>query len=111
MKSNPFSDLNMAAFSGQMAQAWQQGLENWWKSVLGDAGRMRELGRHLAEQGIFGDSPAGFTKASDLGQVLEALELIEQRMAQMEAQVQEVASGLAAVAEHLAQQKKKTKAK
>ncbi|MBW2702054.1 MAG: hypothetical protein JRF33_14655 [Deltaproteobacteria bacterium] len=105
MKSNSFADANMAAFGGQMAQAWQQGLEGWWKNLLGDTERMRDLGRHLAE------SSGARTQVGDLGRVLEALELIEQRMTQMETQVQEVASGLAAVAEHLAGQKDKVRKK
>lgn len=109
MNNNPFADANMAAFGGQMAQAWQQGLESWWKNLLGDAERMRELGRHLGEQGLAGGSNKAGAQAQDLGRVLQALELMDQRMAQVEEQVAELAKGLAAVAEHLAGQSKKAR--
>lgn len=93
-----FFDPNFAALGGQMAQAWQKALETWWDGLLGDRAKLEELARKL--QNI---SPkktatgASATDVADIGRIIEALELIENRQAALEKRVGALAENLAAV--------------
>jgi nanoRNase/pAp phosphatase (c-di-AMP/oligoRNAs hydrolase) len=107
MGDNPFSNTPFAAFGGQLAKAWQTGLETWWKALLSDRGRLTELAKHL--EGL-GHSPAGGASAGadDLAKVLEALELMQARTEKLEARVATVAETVEAMVGYLEQQSGET---
>ncbi len=103
MGDNPFSNTPFAAFGGQMARAWQTSLETWWKALLSDRGRLAELAKHLGDAGL-GGSGGGDTSADDLGKVLEALELSQQRLEKLEGRVEALAETVEAMVSFLEQQ-------
>ena len=96
MSADPFANANMAALGGQMAKAWQDGIETWWKALLGDSARMGELAARLGKMGAGSSTDAG-----DLVRVLTALELIEGRVQRVEEQVLSLAENLAQIVRHL----------
>ncbi len=106
MPDNPFSNPAFSAMGGQLVQLWQKSLESWWSALLGDSGRLGELARRLSEVGYDGGrgEGEGAASAEDLARLVEALELMDQRIGDLEAQVTEVAQGLAAVVGYLEQQ-------
>ena len=101
MGDNPFSNTPFAAFGGQLAKAWQTGLETWWKALLSDRGRLTDLAKHLEGLGSFGGGSAG---ADDLAKVLEALELMQERMEKLDARVGTLAVTVEAMVGYLEQQ-------
>lgn len=96
MSADPFANANMAHFGAELARAWQDSLDTWWKSLLGDPARLRELARQMT-----GTGAAGSGQRVDPGQVLTALELLENRMGEIEGQVKTLAENLALVVRHL----------
>jgi hypothetical protein len=100
MGDNPFSNTPFAAIGGQLAAAWQAGLETWWKALLADRGRLTELAKHLAEAGLvtMGSSD---TSADDLAKVLEALELTTERMDKLQGRVDGLADTVEAMVGYL----------
>jgi hypothetical protein len=96
MSADPFANANMAAWGSQMAKAWQDGIETWWKALLGDPARLGELAARLGKIG------AGLsTDAGDMARVLTALELLEGRVQRVEKQVLSLAENLAQIVRHL----------
>ncbi len=96
MSADPFSPPDPMTAGSQLARAWQDSMEAWWQALLGDPGRLSELARRLAGMGLGGGS-----EAADLQRVLEALELIEQRVERLEARTAELAENLALLVRHL----------
>ncbi|MFH2009598.1 MAG: hypothetical protein ABI333_23600 [bacterium] len=96
MPDNPFSNPAFAALGGQMAQMWQKSLDAWWKSLLSDRGRLLDLSRRLGETA--GGQGAD---AADLAKVIEALELLEQRLAKVEQQVTTLGGTVEAMVSYL----------
>lgn len=103
MGENPFSNTPFAAFGGQLAQAWETGLETWWKALLSDRGRLTELAKHLGDAGL-GAAGGGGTSADDLAKVLEALELMQERMEKLEGRMDAMAETVESMVSYLEQQ-------
>jgi len=104
MGDNPFSNTPFAAFGGQLAKAWQTGLETWWKALLSDRGRLADLAEHLKGHGLDYTSAGGAsTGADDLAKVLEALELLQERTEKLEARVVTLAETVEAMVGYLEQ--------
>ncbi len=61
----------------QMAQAWQQVIDSWWRALLSDPARLGELARRIFEL------PQAARK-EDLERLVEALELMEKRIDKLE---------------------------
>jgi hypothetical protein len=93
MGADPFAAATLASLGSQMAQAWQTGLESWWKALLADPGRLADLAARL---GLSGQG-----QAADPSQILTALELMERRLADLEGQVHSLAQNLALMVSHL----------
>jgi hypothetical protein len=130
MPDNPFSNPAFSAMGGQLVQMWQKSLESWWSSLLDDSGRLGELARRLAEVGYGGGGGEGDTGvaggasgaggtagaggsgheargdagAEDLARLVEALELMDGRIRDLESQVGDLAEGLASVVDYLERQ-------
>jgi len=111
MGDNPFSNTPFAAFGGQVAKAWQTGLETWWKTLLSDRGRLTELAKHLEGLGLglgkVGGSRGG-ASTDDLGKVTEALELMQERVEKLEGRVTTLAETVEAMVGYLEQQSGET---
>jgi hypothetical protein len=106
MGDNPFNNTPFAAFGGQLAQAWQTGLETWWKALLSDRGRLVELARHLGDADL---RPGGHPPvAGDLTKILEALELMEERIATLERRAEVMADTMDDMVTFLEQQAEET---
>jgi hypothetical protein len=74
------------ALGSQMAQAWQQGLDAWWRALLSDPARLDELATCLARAGVV--LPASHqAKTEDLASMVQAFELLEHRLTSLEGQV------------------------
>jgi hypothetical protein len=85
--------MTQGLFSGaELAQAWQKGLEAWWQALLLDPRRLRELAAQLQPL-----AAAGAAGPRDLGRLLEALEILERRVGELEGQVRGLAEGLGGV--------------
>jgi len=93
-ESNPAT--NLAALGGQMAQAWQKLLESWWNTLLSDPGRLAELARGLSASGL-----AAGPSTSDLAMVVQAVEMLEQRLESVEHKLQHLTDNLATVVGYL----------
>ena len=102
MGDNPFRNTPFAMFGGQIAQAWQTGLEAWWKALLADRGRLVELARHLGDAGLH--PPGNAQAADDLTNVLEALELMDARIAKVEQRLDTLSETLEAMVTFLEEQ-------
>lgn len=92
-----FFDPGFAALGGQMAQAWQKALETWWEGLLGDRTKLEELARRLRGLSDSGTAAGAGTNVADIGRIIEALELLENRQKGLEEQVHALAENLAAV--------------
>jgi len=119
MGDNPFSNTPFAAFGGHLAQAWQTGLETWWKALLSDRGRLTDLAERLRDLGLAGSGGAAGsgdaagsggvgTNADDLAKVLEALELMQERTEKLEGRVVALAETVEAMVGYLEQQSEET---
>ncbi len=82
-------------------RAWTGALDTWWEMVLSDSGRLRELASRLA--GVDGGGTTPRVSAEDLASVLQALELVQQRLDSLDQQVGVLADGLSQVVQHLQQ--------
>lgn len=96
MSADPFANANVAQFGADLARAWQDSLDTWWKSLLGDPARLRQLAEQMTGLGAQTGS-----RQVDPAQVLTALELLEHRMAELEGQVKTLAESLSLVVRHL----------
>lgn len=96
MNTDAFAKPSQAAFGALVARAWQDSLESWWQTLLGDPNRLRELAGRMS-----GLAPSTASSSSDLGRVLAALELFEKRMSEIESQVQSLAGSLGLLVQHL----------
>ena len=85
----------------QAMRAWTGALDAWWEMVLTDSQRLRELASRLAE--VEGDHAASSVSTEDLGAVLQALELVQNRLDSLDEQVGVLADGLSQVIQHLQQ--------
>ena len=94
---NPF-----AAFGGQMMQAWSGALDAWWSGLLADQQRLASLADKLRPFGAPGAPQATpAVRPEDIAAVLQALELVEQRLDRLDAQVQVLAEGMTSLVDHI----------
>ncbi len=100
MSGNPLESTPFAALGRQMTRVWRENLDAWWQALLGDRARLAELAQRL---GAFGGAPTGAAAGAEAPvEVLQALELMEQRIRKLEQRRDELTASVAAVVEHLA---------
>lgn len=95
--SGSFFDSNFNMLGNQMAQAWQRTIETWWKGILGDQTKLRELAEELNKIRSQQGQATADAGVGDLSKMVEALELLERRQKDLEAQVAALAENLEAV--------------
>ena len=94
MTSDRFAGANLMELGAQMAKAWQKNLEDWWRAMLSDPGRLSELAGRLGEMGMGPGAKAGGASANDLSKLVEALELMDRRLQKLENHVGALAENL-----------------
>lgn len=100
MSGNPLENTPFAALGRQMTRLWRENLDAWWQALLGDRARLAELAQKL---GAFGGMPTGAPGGPEAtAEVLQALELMEQRIRKLEQRLDELTASVAALVEHLA---------
>ncbi len=93
------TDSSEGPFGPQAMRAWTGALDAWWEMVLSDSQRLRALGERLT--GVGGAGAAEGVSPEDLASVLQALELVQQRLDSLDEQVAVLADGLSQVVAHL----------
>ncbi len=97
----------LAELNGEMMQAWSGALDAWWKTMMGDPAKVAQLAEMLKGRGLSGVMQGGMppvpgmVRADDLDAVLQALELVEQRLDRLEGQVQVMAETMTALVGHV----------
>lgn len=89
------------ALGAQALRAWTGALDAWWEMLLRDSGRVSELASRIAGVGGSGAGAGGAVSARDLAAVLEALEIVQRRLDDLDRQVGVLARGLSEVVDHL----------
>jgi hypothetical protein len=96
MTNDHFAGANLMDLGTQMARVWQKNLEDWWRAMLSDPGRLSELAGRLGEMG-FGTGAKTGASAGDLSRLVEALELMDRRMQKLEKHVGALAENLSSM--------------
>ncbi|NMC70790.1 MAG: hypothetical protein GYA57_12085 [Myxococcales bacterium] len=99
MSGNPLENTPFAGLGRQLGRMWRENLDAWWEALLGDRERLSDLARRL---GTFGCAPEAAAGSAPPPEVLQALELMERRIHKLEQRLDELATSVAALVEHLA---------
>lgn len=99
----------LADLNGEMMQAWSGALDAWWRTMMGDPQKVALMAEMLRGRGLSGlmegatptDAPPASVRPEDLDAVLQALELVEQRLDRLEGQVQVIAETMTELVDHL----------
>ncbi len=79
---------------GQLMRAWTETMDAWWASMLGDPARLSQLAERMG-----GTPGAGEVSREDLAAVLQALELVEKRLDDMDDKVRILAESMSQLVE------------
>jgi len=105
MASDDPKQPGLAELNGEMMQAWSGALDAWWKTMMGDPAKVAQMAEILKGRGLSGlmeaQAAAPSVGAEDVTAMLQALELMEQRLDRLEGQVRVLAESVTEVVGHL----------